>query len=364
MKPGPTRQISLLFLIVFSLCLPQFIHARELSGRIVAPDFTPIAGASIHLLKTDIATVSNANGNFTLPLRFVTHKAEHKRYERKGRCRAAHGQEKTTEAEIREDILRISKCGFVTKKIALDKDGCIGVIVLEPSAKETAIFKTLSLFDGGIDTEWISEPGPGCGFSNGTLDLAGAKRNIRTSSTNQAYSFMQKEVHADIDPNDNLVLILSIDTLANLSFLNISFGDKNLDDAATIELNNYGGLVEGPDTIALPWNAFADKSGIVPWDSVVTLQIAVCADSGKSVAVDLCGLFSRKNTARKAVCMFSFDDGWISQYTTAQPIMAAHGFAGTAFIIGDQAAHPYDSVMNIAQLHDLQNHGWDIPGLS
>jgi hypothetical protein len=196
------------------------------------------------------------------------------------------------------------------------------------------------------------------------LRYAGAKRNIRTSSTNQAYSFMQKEVHTGIDLNDNLVLILSIDTLANLSFLNISFGDKNLDNAATIELNRYGGLVEGPDTIALPWNAFADKSGIVPWDSVVTLQIAVCADSGKSVAVDLCGLFSRKNTARKAVCMFSFDDGWISQYTTAQPIMAAHGFAGTAFIIGDQAAHPYDSVMNIAQLHDLQNHGWDIPGLS
>ena len=57
---------------------------------------------------------------------------------------------------------------------------------------------------------------------------------------------------------------------------------------------------------------------------------------------------------------YSFDDGHITTYTNAYPILAAHGQVGTANPVLDRILSGYSWCMNVQQLLELEAAGWEI----
>ncbi len=57
---------------------------------------------------------------------------------------------------------------------------------------------------------------------------------------------------------------------------------------------------------------------------------------------------------------YSFDDGHISAYTKAYPILAAHGQVGTANPVLNRTLSGNSWVMNVQQLLELEAAGWEI----
>jgi len=55
---------------------------------------------------------------------------------------------------------------------------------------------------------------------------------------------------------------------------------------------------------------------------------------------------------------FTFDDGHLSNYTSAYPLLAEHGFSGTFFIVADWIGKP--GRIDVPQLREMSTHGMSI----
>lgn len=64
------------------------------------------------------------------------------------------------------------------------------------------------------------------------------------------------------------------------------------------------------------------------------------------------------NNQITAMVSFTFDDGYISTYTEAFPILSKYCFVGTAFVITSKVGEP--GYMNSEQLKELYSSGWEI----
>ena len=57
--------------------------------------------------------------------------------------------------------------------------------------------------------------------------------------------------------------------------------------------------------------------------------------------------------------IFTFDDGWASQYTYAFPVLEGAGFNGTLYLNRDACLNGWSDVMIITQAKEMYNSGWD-----
>lgn len=139
--------------------------------------------------------------------------------------------------------------------------------------------------------------------------------------------------------------------------------------------NNYQwNLLEDPDAFPFlrtgEWTKLTLPRGRAtitgtPNDAALTdIQIAIFDDNTSNQATVKWGGFATvpEPTAWSGgVVTIGFDDGLLSQYTTAKPIMDAAGFPGVAYLIANTVANPTAEYMSIAQARDLQDwSGWDI----
>ena len=121
-------------------------------------------------------------------------------------------------------------------------------------------------------------------------------------------------------------------------------------------LSDLTGMHEGWNLMSVPKSDFVSTGGASWSNPMVRLRVELVADAGKiaqaSFADLRCGV-----TARPAV-VISFDDGDASVYSTAYPIMSAHGLQGTAYVVSSLVGTP--GKMTLAQLQELYAGGWDI----
>jgi len=61
-----------------------------------------------------------------------------------------------------------------------------------------------------------------------------------------------------------------------------------------------------------------------------------------------------------AMLTYSFDDGHISNYTAAFPILKSYGQVGTVNIVSNWAVSGYLNRINPTQLLEMQGSGWEI----
>jgi peptidoglycan/xylan/chitin deacetylase (PgdA/CDA1 family) len=66
--------------------------------------------------------------------------------------------------------------------------------------------------------------------------------------------------------------------------------------------------------------------------------------------------------AAQGTVSLTFDDGLLSDYSVAYPLMESFGFKGTAHVIAEWPNETYEErpLMTTAELHELQDAGWEI----
>jgi peptidoglycan/xylan/chitin deacetylase (PgdA/CDA1 family) len=57
--------------------------------------------------------------------------------------------------------------------------------------------------------------------------------------------------------------------------------------------------------------------------------------------------------------IFTFDDGYISDYNLAYPILKSHGIQGTSYIIGKFPDHNTPNALSWSQIKEMSADGWD-----
>lgn len=121
-------------------------------------------------------------------------------------------------------------------------------------------------------------------------------------------------------------------------------------------LSSLDGMHQGWNLITAGSGDFVAGAG-ASWSSlIVGVRFEVWPVAGQSASVCLDGL--RCGVYASPVVVMSFDDGLMSVYSKAYPIMAARGLKGTAYIVSNDVIN--DTNMSLDELHALYAAGWDI----
>lgn len=97
-----------------------------------------------------------------------------------------------------------------------------------------------------------------------------------------------------------------------------------------------------------------------PDDHLKSLSIQVAATTGNTTHLDIADITIHETPARGRVG-FIFDDAWLDNYTTAFPIMQAHGLAGGIAVEHAQVGVNPERC-SAAQLAEMYAAGWDMHG--
>ena len=159
--------------------------------------------------------------------------------------------------------------------------------------------------------------------------------------------------------DQNYVFFVYIDDLDTFSTMSIRFSLSN---------DVYKGMIWSPGgTVGRfheGWNAFVfDKSSFsatgVTWeDELSKIAIYVYPKTGMTTTVLIDDI--RVNYTGTPTCVLTFDDGSASVYDIAYPIMKERGLVGTCFVVPDLIGSNDAFYMNLSEIQDLQNNGWEI----
>lgn len=217
----------------------------------------------------------------------------------------------------------------------------------------------------GIVTETFDNPAD---WSLTTTSAVADATNVKegasslrlTPTTPGTQGFATKTVSLDLSKAGRQYIWLYIPTASDLAGIS----------AIQILLSNDSGFVnyfsrsingssfhEGWNKLLLSRNQWS-LNGSPSWETIFTrMRVRITPLTGATPTVCFDSLVSQGWERPK--CIITFDDGWLSQYTSAFPYMKQAGFKGVVYVIKkyvDQNALYFTST----QIQDLFNSGWDI----
>jgi peptidoglycan/xylan/chitin deacetylase (PgdA/CDA1 family) len=159
-------------------------------------------------------------------------------------------------------------------------------------------------------------------------------------------------------------LWLKVEDVEHLGELQVQLGDSNLANAFVFDLRSGQSrqwISEGDwVSVAIPWQPI-QTAGTPNRAHITDVMVRVADDRVGRVTLHLNGVALVAEAAPhypRGVVTFTFDDGFAAQSQVAAPILAAHQFPATAYVIVDRIDK--DSHMTLADLHTLSDAGWDI----
>jgi peptidoglycan/xylan/chitin deacetylase (PgdA/CDA1 family) len=169
----------------------------------------------------------------------------------------------------------------------------------------------------------------------------------------------------------NLVVWVKLENYGNVlgGYPRLYLGDTGLTNAYYWKLaetqNQPWGLDGEWHRVTLPFGT-ASTVGSPSRASLAALTMQIYDNSSGQVTFHLGGLATMAEPAvawPSGVVSLAFDDGFISQFTTAKPYMDRYGFRGTAYVIAEtlwnHAAYP--NYLDLASSQQLEwDSGWEI----
>jgi peptidoglycan/xylan/chitin deacetylase (PgdA/CDA1 family) len=158
---------------------------------------------------------------------------------------------------------------------------------------------------------------------------------------------------------------IKLDNVAHLSSLEVQLGDSSMTNAFKFRLRSAQGqqwMTEG-DWVAftVPWAPSA-ITGSPDRGAITDVRIAASDDAtGQPVRVHLNAIAAVDQPVMRfpnGAVSFSFDDDWSDGSGVAAPILAAHGFGATSYVIVETVGGTQRASLD--DLHALQDAGWDI----
>jgi len=197
------------------------------------------------------------------------------------------------------------------------------------------------------------------GWSNGSINTTTFHEGTGSLQL-QSGSVVQISTAHNFSADQNYVLWVYIDNIDTFSSMSFRFSKAS---------NIYDCMIWSPGgTVGrfnAGWNAFVfsksdfTAAGTGSWnESLTTIGISIIAKSGMSTTVLIDDI--RVNYTGTPTCVMTFDDGAASVYDIAYPIMRERGLVGTCFVCPNLIGSSDAFYMNLSELHELQDSGWEI----
>lgn len=196
-------------------------------------------------------------------------------------------------------------------------------------------------------------------------EYALGEQSLRISTDGDGSAvFTRKQLAPALNFTDRVMKVwIKIDGIDNVSELRVSV---TADDFRTWA--DYWISGEGADAAFLRENrweaitlspAMATRTGDPDISVADAIQVRVeDRDTGEPVTVWLNSIALIPKNSRPIVT-FAFDDGYDSDYSKARPVLDAHHFPATSYVIGSMAGEP--GRLSVEQMKALQEfNGWDI----
>ncbi len=227
----------------------------------------------------------------------------------------------------------------------------------EPSSLQTPYDKTiLDNFD--VLANWTVNYG---GTSaNDTTNFKTSSQSIKVTSNTSVATAMSKTVALDMSSAKVIFLRFYVDNISNLSNVGIYLAN---DSGYANFFQYFTGAIylkTGWNTVAINKENFLIGDGAPSWsNNIVRIRLVTIANASGQVNVSYDELSFWTNQIERPVVVFTFDDGKSSIFSEAKTMLDAYGWSATAFVypsggIGEAG------YMTLAQLHTLQDLGWDI----
>ena len=171
-----------------------------------------------------------------------------------------------------------------------------------------------------------------------------------------------------IDFSEHMLKIwIRVDNIAHAAALDVQLGNSNFTNAYVFNLKSTQGqqwITDGDwVSFSLSWDGNDTSTRGAPSKSQITdIMLRVTDDAtGVPVKLHANGLALVANPPQKypnGVVSFTFDDDFATMVSLGKPLLDAHGFPATAFVIVDRLG--FAGRATLGDLHALDADGWDI----
>jgi peptidoglycan/xylan/chitin deacetylase (PgdA/CDA1 family) len=213
------------------------------------------------------------------------------------------------------------------------------------------IIRTNTLESFGTLGDWTA--------SSGSIAMSSGK--LQLTATSGGNCIASKTINTTV--NGNLKLNIYIEdstTLASLDSVYLILSSTSGYTSYFQRINFSSNLHEGNNELIVnPSNFTNEGAGTESFaNTMVRLRIRINAKPGLNCSIRFDDLKSSFYSRPK--CLFHFDDGYATVYTTALPLMRKYNFKGTTYV-NSSFVETNGSYLTLAQLNDLHNnYGWDI----
>ena len=219
-------------------------------------------------------------------------------------------------------------------------------------------------FETGLNA-WTRSSASGVVSLDAAVVDAGRLQSLRVLTESAAQT---ADAHVTgLSPNKDLAgkvvrVRLRVDQLGRLGYARLAFlNEGNANYSAVDLLTNDTGICDDGEWVTVEVVAGDLSAPAIDMASIDRIMLRESAlATANVVQTNVQSIATR--TAPAAGCLvFAFDDGWKGQYQNAFPVMQAAGLPGCVYAICDQHAAGGGALyMSRAELHALQDAGWDI----
>jgi peptidoglycan/xylan/chitin deacetylase (PgdA/CDA1 family) len=215
---------------------------------------------------------------------------------------------------------------------------------------------TFDDFRYNVNYDWILG-GDNASLQNDTVNFKEGSQGLKLIVTNGSTAYIEKEINNNFSTTNNFAFWAYIDNASNFSYFDVYFtSDPTWNKFFHNDLI-YQGVRSGWNRILLNKHDFTNI-GNENWNNVMNrVSLRVYPVVGKNVNVTFDDL-TYNVTGQRAKLMIGFDDGRISTYSSAFPILNRNNQSGISFVITSYVGSP--GIMNLTNLRTLQSAGWDI----
>ncbi len=198
--------------------------------------------------------------------------------------------------------------------------------------------------------------GIGASLVPDTINFKEGLMGLKLMATNGNYAYMDLPINKDFSNTNNFAIWTYVDNASNVNNILLYLTSNGTTFNRYFLDSEYHGVKTGWNKLVFNKNNFNNTGG-ESWDNINMIRLSINPIGKSNINVTFDDL-RYDITGKRAKLMIEFDDGDLSTYTKAYPVLSANNQPGVSFIVtsymGSQAS------MNLDNLRTLQNAGWDI----
>ncbi|MFC9540799.1 polysaccharide deacetylase family protein [Lysinibacillus sp. NPDC056959] len=176
---------------------------------------------------------------------------------------------------------------------------------------------------------------------------------VTTNDANTTSASRLRSVQYNLSKTKTMMMRFYVEDVNKLSNIELRFSSvDNMASYLSWKTTKWK-VISGWNEVMIPLSKLNVVGNENLNNTITTLQISV---TGDHTFVVFDGIYINRKS--KGNVLLHFDDGFISQYTNAFPLMLARGFVGSVGVISGSVGTT--GYMNLAQLKELYNYGWDL----